>query len=266
MADGGLVLAALTVSPGGVALLIVSVVAVIDMRFFYAAAYFTGGIFLVAAGVGVIIAVVHRYRSSAPVGSAIHFEGSTWFDTPAEWRIVLVVVAVSGAVMGTVMSVGTGIGRLRFETEPGRALFLTILFASIAVICVYTLARVALGFSRLSGLECTPEHLVIAGGKDEQKIAWADIARIATIRTVKEPGVRFDLRVGAAAEVTPYLRDPFQPTGIARQRTVVMPLGWAAPGVGPMLAFLEFYLAHPEHRAELGDGRAVERLLAGDLG
>ncbi|MCR5979788.1 hypothetical protein GDN83_18940 [Gordonia jinghuaiqii] len=110
---------------------------------------------------------------------------------------------------------------------------------------------------RFPEIACTPDTLTVQTFKVRDEIAWADVEAIEPSASGNSMAILVEPRDGAKVAVEVFYRGPFAPSPEA---PIVSVVDLFPTGPEALLDFLRYYLDRPESRAELGNGRAVERL------
>ncbi|WP_188491089.1 hypothetical protein [Williamsia phyllosphaerae] len=209
---------------------------------------FTGGAFV---ALGAIPATANRvYQSDDPSTARILFTDNRLRILPDRaQQIVSLSLGVMFVVAAFIFAIGTWTSTLDLPISPGFAVFYPPFALGTAVLVMTMLFRVWRRGGSYGQLALDPVSVSHESGELRTELHWADIAAFS----INRPRMG---RTGSAACMI-YLQ-PADGTPPLAVTTNMLSTGCA-----PTYWLLKYYFEHPEHRDELGDQRAVDRLMSG---
>jgi len=164
-------------------------------------------------------------------------------------RTVQTAFLLTFTVAGLIFSIGTWTRTLDIPISPGFAVFYPPFMLSGVVLVLTMTARTWLRGTSLGLLRIGPQTVHYEAGLADGELSWDQ----CTGMSINSP--RIGRSSVAACVIYLHSTDAAKPMAITTNML--------STGCAPTYWLLKYYFEHPEHRDELADQRAVDRLMSG---
>ncbi|MBD0861053.1 hypothetical protein IA539_07470 [Gordonia sp. zg691] len=233
------------------------IVALVDTRYLAAAFYLPAGSGCLILAVSTLAIVVWRRRSGLPTRIDPIGPGGVSIMLPVTYRAGYLAVFVLTLVSSAVFAFGVWTDRLTFPMTGGQFALFPYVAAALALYAAGALLFRVSGRLRFPEILCTPTTLAVQTSRVRDEIAWDDIVSVEPTVSGNSMAILVEPRDGAKVAVEVFYRGPLAPSP---EDPIVCNVDLFPVGPEALLDFLRYYLDRPESRAELDNGRAVERL------
>ncbi|MCP2174744.1 hypothetical protein [Williamsia maris] len=201
------------------------------------------------ATIGIMAQPVQMYRRRELDDPDIAIrDGGLWIEQRGRDLVVQLILIASSASAGLIFAIGQWTGTLGVPVSRGFAIAAPLLAVLVAVYGSIQLVLLLAREFAMSTVVLSPDRVRVIYGISDRTLPWAEISHLS----INTPAIGRR----HAIDCLVHLR-------VSEGRSLDINTNWLSTGCAPTYWLLKFYFEHPEHRDELGDQRAVDRLMSG---
>ena len=199
---------------------------------------------------GMIYVSDATYRQSRMTHARITLEPDGICILPAtRQRLAQAAFFGTFVVTGLIFSIGTWTRTLDIPISPGFATFYPPFMLAAVVLASTMMARTWMRRNSLGQLRLGARTLYYEAGRADEELPWSQVQGMS----INSPRIGRSSSAGCVIHLHPT-------TG---PRPIEIATNMLSTGCAPTYWLVKYYVEHPEDREELGDQRAIDRLMSG---